>query len=108
METILMLLFMLALIWVVYTSTRAQLKVTKNLGYDYIIVFRGLDHLPDLSSNPHLKDKLKIYSQTDGHFAVQSHFNDTKLKEIIMQDYGLDTTQVQVQSTQLSGALGAL
>lgn len=108
MESIISIIGIIVIIYLFYAVPKAKLKVTKELGYDYIIRFRDVDTLPDLEQNPNLKSNLKIYSSSDDHFAVQSHLNDTKLTEIILSDYHLQPHQVTVQSIQLSGPVGAL
>ncbi|WP_423831525.1 hypothetical protein ACO4C2_05380 [Streptococcus equinus] len=101
---IVMLAFIVAAIYTVH----AKLLVTKNFGYDYVVVVKDGVTLPDLASNAHLKGKVRVVGSSDDTCSVQSHLNDVELKKIVMADYHLSDEQVSIRPAQLSGALGMM
>lgn len=64
--------------------------------------------LLDLSQNIKLKNNIRVVGKSEHSCSVQSKFNDTELKTLLMKEYHLDSTEVHVQTAQLSGALGMI
>lgn len=100
MVTILAIIFGILLIFAIVRVIQIKMGVTKRFGYHYTITMHHGLKLPDLRKNENLRGKIKIISATDDTCKVQSKINDTELKTTLMKDYGLDSTQVQVENTQ--------
>ena len=100
MVTILAIIFGFLLIFAIVRVIQIKMGVTKRFGYHYTITMHYGLKLPDLIKNDNLRGKIKIISATDDTCKVQSQINDTELKTTLMKDYGLDSTQVQVENTQ--------
>lgn len=62
----------------------------------YIIHFKS--DIPDISKNAKIMDKVAIIENTADGYVVHSSINDSKLHQLITQEYALEPKQVYVHS----------
>ena len=62
----------------------------------YRIVFNQGVAVPDLSQNQRLLEVARIQSQQEDGYLVSSKINDTDLRQLIMDDYGLTKKDVLI------------
>ena len=108
MVGIIVTIFIILLIAAVVQAFRAKIWVTKTFGYNYVITMTNGGKLPDLSQNTKLKNNIRVVVKSEQSCSVQSRLNDTELKTLLMKEYHLDSTEIHVQTAQLSGALGMI
>lgn len=108
MVGIIVTIFIILLIAAVVQAFRAKIWVTKTFGYNYVITMTNGGKLPDLSQNTKLKNNVRVVGKSEQSCSVQSRLNDTELKTLLMKEYHLDSTEIHVQTAQLSGALGMI
>ena len=108
MVGIIVTIFIILLIAAVVQAFRAKIWVTKTFGYNYVITMTNGGKLPDLSQNAKLKNNVRVVGKSEHSCSVQSRLNDTELKTLLMKEYHLDSTEIHVQTAQLSGALGMI
>lgn len=108
MVGIIVTIFIILLIAAVVQAFRAKIWVTKTFGYNYVITMTNGGKLPDLSQNTKLKNNVRVVGKSEQSCSVQSRLNDTELKTLLMKEYHLDSTEIHVQTAQLSGAFGMI
>jgi hypothetical protein len=64
----------------------------------YTIKFSKNVVVPDLANNPEISQHLTIKLKNDDGFVVDSDINDVKIRELIMEIYGLEMKDVSVLS----------
>lgn len=64
----------------------------------YTIKFPQGVPVPDLASNPEITKHLTIKLKNQDGFVVDSAINDVKIRELIMESYGLEKKDVLVLS----------
>lgn len=106
MVGIIVTIFIILLIAAVVQAFRAKIWVSKTFGYNYVITMANGKKLPDLTQNTKLKNNVRVVGETEHSCSVQSKINDTELKTLLMKEYHLDSTDIHVQTAQLSGVLG--
>jgi len=62
----------------------------------YTIKFSKNVVVHDLANNPEITQHLTIKLKNDDGFVVDSDINDAKIRELIMEIYGLEKKDVQV------------
>ncbi|MCW0978540.1 hypothetical protein [Streptococcus anginosus] len=62
----------------------------------YVIKFSKGVAVPDLAANPAITQHLTIKLKNADGFFVDSDINDAKIRELIMEIYGLEKKDVQV------------
>ena len=55
-----------------------------------------------------VENNIRVVGKSEQSCSVQSRLNDTELKTLLMKEYHLDSTEIHVQTAQLSGALGMI
>lgn len=106
MVGIIVTIFIILLIAAVVQAFRAKIWVSKTFGYNYVITMANGKKLPDLTQNAKLKNNVRVVGESEHSCSVQSKINDTELKTLLMKEYRLDSTDIHVQTAQLSGVLG--
>ncbi len=108
MADILAIIFIFLLVIAAVHAFRTQFWVSKTFGYNYVITMANGKKLPDLTQNAKLKNNLRVVGKSEHSCSVQSKINDTELKTLLMKEYHLDSTDIHVQTAQLSGVLGMI
>ena len=108
MVGIIVTIFIILLISAVVQAFRAKIWGIKTSGYNYVITMTNGGKLLDLSQNIKLKNNIRVVGKSEHSCSVQSKLNDTELKTLLMKEYHLDSTEIHVQTAQLSGALGMI
>ncbi len=108
MVGIIVTIFIILLILAVVQAFRAKVWVSKTFGYNYVITMANGKKLPDLTQNAKLKNNVRVVGKSEHSCSVQSKINDTELKTLLMKEYHLDSTDIHVQTAQLSGVLGMI
>lgn len=108
MVGIIVTIFIILLISAVVQAFRAKIWGIKTSGYNYVITMTNGGKLLDLSQNIKLKNNIRVVGKSEHSCSVQSKLNDIELKTLLMKEYHLDSTEIHVQTAQLSGALGMI